>query len=283
MDDGSRRKNEIVYLQGDNEVKKVAVLFNLVFSLICLLGCTNKESYETQSVETEVQVVYATEVAEQTTIEIETEEVIEYSTYYVTAKNLYILDNPDLGSSIVGELLYGQDVNVHIDGEWAETEDENYISSQYLSDTPVEYISYEAPMTNGMKSYMPYGLFSSKSNQYKLQEMCYTGNYGIRQYNDRYCVAIGSHFGTSIGQYFDLVLENGVVIPCVMADQKADCHTDSDNIITVANGCMTEFVVDKSALHSDARVMGNISYCTEDWKSRVVEVRVYDKSAFSEY
>lgn len=38
-----------------------------------------------------------------------------------------------------------------------------------------------------------------------------------------------------------------------MADQKADCHTDDSNIVTVANGCMTEFVVDFVNLNGDAK------------------------------
>lgn len=38
--------------------------------------------------------------------------------------------------------------------------------------------------------------------------------------------------------------------------RKADCHTDDSNIITVANGCMTEFVVDFDNLNSDAKRMG---------------------------
>ena len=45
---------------------------------------------------------------------------------------------------------------------------------------------------------------------------------------------------------------------------------------------MTEFVVDFDNLNSDAKRMGDISYCSEDWKSRVVEVRVYDMNALSE-
>lgn len=31
------------------------------------------------------------------------------------------------------------------------------------------------------------------------------------------------------------------------ADQKADVDTDSDNIITKHNGCMSEFIVDSDA------------------------------------
>ena len=62
-----------------------------------------------------------------------------------------------------------------------------------------------------------------------------------------------------------------------MADQKADVHTDSLNIATLQNGCMSEFVVDNEKLNSNAKRMGDISYCTDLWKSRVVKVKVYKK------
>ena len=95
--------------------------------------------------------------------------------------------------------------------------------------------------------------------------------------NGRYCVAIGSHFGCKIGQYFDLILANGEVIPCIMADQKANKHTDSANIITTSTNCLSEFIVDRNALNRDAKRDGNISSCCEEWKSHVVKIRVYKK------
>ena len=95
--------------------------------------------------------------------------------------------------------------------------------------------------------------------------------------DDRYCVTLGSHFGCEIGQYFDLVLANGTVIPCIMGDVKSDNHTDSANIITVSTNCLSEFIVSKGNLNSDAKRDGNISSCCEEWKSHVVKVRVYKK------
>ena len=128
---------------------------------------------------------------------------------------------------------------------------------------------------------MPYTTITSKSSQqYKLQKIAYTGTYGIRQYDNRYCVAIGTAFNADVGTYFDLILANGTVITCVVADIKADRHTDSNNMITVANGCLTEFIVDSSALNRNAKRMGDISYCNEDWNSRVEKIRVYDKNVF---
>jgi hypothetical protein len=127
---------------------------------------------------------------------------------------------------------------------------------------------------------MPYTTITSTDTpQYYLQEnYAYTGKYGIRQVNGRYCVALGSYFTTEIGQLFDIVLENGTVIPCVLADQKDDKHTDQDNITTARNGCISEFVVETGCLSSKVRKNGSISYCTKSWNSPVVKIVIYDKN-----
>ena len=156
-----------------------------------------------------------------------------------------------------------------------------YICSEYISDEQLDYIEYIVPITSGFKSYMPYVTITSKSSpQYKLQQIAYTGTYGIRQYDNRYCVAIGTGFNADVGTYFDLILANGTVIPCIVADIKADRHTDSNNMVTIANGCLTEFIVDSSTLNRKAKRMGDISYCNKDWNSRVEKIRVYDKNVF---
>ena len=156
-----------------------------------------------------------------------------------------------------------------------------YMSLQYISNEKLNYRDYTVPITSGFKSYMPYTAITSKSSpQYKLQQIAYTGTYGIRQYDNRYCVAIGTAFNADVGTYFDLILANGTAIPCIVADIKADRHTDSNNMVTIANGCLTEFIVDSSALNKNAKRMGDISYCNEDWNSRVEKIRVYDKNVF---
>jgi hypothetical protein len=206
-------------------------------------------------------------------------EQLKYDNYWVCATRLNIRQEPNSDADIIDRLCFNEKISAAImDNGWAKIENiDGYVKADYLNDSELSYTDYDAPMTSGFKSYMPYNVFSSKSNQYKLQQKCGTGQYGIRQYNGRYCVALGSHFNAIVGQYFDLILENGTVIPCIMADQKADCHTDSSNIITVANGCMTEFIVDLSSLNSKAKQMGDISYCEDDWNSRVVTVRVYEE------
>ena len=158
-----------------------------------------------------------------------------------------------------------------------------YMSLQYISNEKLNYRDYTVPITSGFKSYMPYTAITSKSSpQYKLQQIAYTGTYGIRQYDNRYCVAIGTAFNVDVGTYFDLILANETVIPCIVSDIKADKHTDSNNMVTKESGCLTEFVVDNGLLNKMAKKMGDISYCSDKWNSRVEKVRVYEKNIFKE-
>lgn len=140
------------------------------------------------------------------------------------------------------------------------------------------YKDFVVPFNFGFKSYMGYKCITSKSSpQYVLQhERAYTGDYGIRQVDGRFCAAIGSYYTTEIGTLFDLILENGTIIPCILADQKADKDTCSKNIVTEHNGCLSEFVVDMQELNSKAKQMGDISYCNDDWNSPVAVIRIYN-------
>ena len=146
------------------------------------------------------------------------------------------------------------------------------------------YTEYEMPQNTGFKSYMSYtAITSQESPQYQLQKyFAYTGNYGIRQVNDRYCVAIGTAFNANVGTYFDLILENGEVIQCIVGDIKSDQHTDESNIITLNNGCVSEFIVDPDSLDFYAKTMGDISYCKEQWFSNVIKIKIYDRNVFFE-
>lgn len=160
--------------------------------------------------------------------------------------------------------------------------DDNLLCKKIVQD---DYISYRIPYNKGFKSYMSYKAITHKSSkQYKIQnKYAYTGTYGIRQVNDRYCVAVGTYFQMEVGTYFDLVLENGTVIQCILSDVKDNKHTLSDNITTASNGCVSEFITDIRCLPYDVRNnkgtgTGDISDCCEEWDSPVKEIRVYDKN-----
>ena len=173
---------------------------------------------------------------------------------------------------------YGDSVSewyrTYIDGE------AYYIHSDYLSSEKLDYQVFNIDQYIIFKSYTDYRcITSTSSSQYKLQtQYAYTGNYGIRMVGDRYCCALGSRFTSEIGTLFDIVLENGTVIPCVLSDQKADRHTDATNTYSLSCKCATEFTVDSSALVSSAKSMGDLSYVNESWNSAIDRIIVYDKT-----
>ena len=204
-----------------------------------------------------------------------------------TITNLNVRKEPSLDSEVLEVYLFNTPVSYSkYNDEWAKIQYNSeiaYMILDYISDKKIDYQDYMAQKTSGFKSYMPYTTITSKSSQqYKLQQMAYTGTYGIRQYDNRYCVAIGTAFNADVGTYFDLILANKTVIPCIVADIKADKHTDSSHMVTKESGCLTEFVVDNCSLNKMAKKMGDISYCSDKWNSRVEKVRVYEKNIFKE-
>ena len=217
-------------------------------------------------------------------IKIINEPIIEEYYEGWTTANLNVRREPSLESEILEVYSFNTLIKYSKYNEkWAKIQYKTeiaYVSLDYISNEKLNYKEYIVPKTSGFKSYMPYTAITSKSSpQYKLQCKAYTGDYGIRMYDGRFCVAIGTGFNANVGTYFDLILANGAVIPCIVADIKANNHTDSNNMVTKASGCLTEFVINSSKLHKEAKRMGDISYCCEEWNSRVEKVRVYDKSA----
>lgn len=205
------------------------------------------------------------------------ENLEEYVDVWVTT-NLNIRKEPDTKSKIKGIYSYGQKITVtYINDDWAKIkESQYYVSRKYLIEEEITYSTYDVPSNNSIKSYMDYGKITLKSsNQYKLQESAYTGNYGIRMVNGRYCIAVGSYYTTKIGTYLDVVLENGEVIRGVLAECKADRDTDSTNRIH-SDGSAIEFVVDEKSLNSTARKYGDVSK-VNNWDSKVDYIKIYDK------
>lgn len=207
-----------------------------------------------------------------------------------TTSKLNVRDSSSLNGNVVKTLEFNVSVEYFDYGdnkEWVELvgndNEKMYINSNYISDTKCEYQEFAVPNNKGFKSYMSYKSITSKpSPQYKLQHnFAYTGTYGIRQVGGRYCVAVGTAFGADVGTYIDLVLSNGTIIPCVIGDIKADIHTESNNIVTASNGCVSEFVCDVSKLDKNVKTNGDISYANENWNSKVVTIKIYDKNVLN--
>ena len=202
-----------------------------------------------------------------------------------TKVSLNIRSKPSAKSKIKGTLRYNEKVKViKHSKKWSRLiskkgKTSGYVRSKYLSKKPRKSREYEIPEYSGMKSWMDYRKITDTSSpQYKLQqEYAETGDYGLRTVDGRYCVAIGYAFEPKIGQYFDLVLENGTVIPCIISDEKRRSDTDSDNIFTYETDCCSEFVVDNESLSTKAHLHGDISDVNEDWDSPVEYIKIYTK------
>ena len=201
-----------------------------------------------------------------------------------TTTTLNVREEPNTDSNILDVLPFNTYIKYYeYDDEWAEISFDNgqaYISRYYISDEECDFVMYDVPKTRGFKSYMPYtAITNKKSKQYKLQQIASTGAYGIRVVDSRYLVAIGTAFNAEVGTYIDLILEDGFVIPCIVGDVKADKHTDSTNMVTSANGCVSEFLIDSKALHKSIKKSGDVSSCNENWNGCVRAIVVYSKSA----
>lgn len=132
---------------------------------------------------------------------------------------------------------------------------------------PIEFgIRMETPPNDFKKSYMDADCITSRgSKAYNLKSK-YLLDYstGIWTVNGRYCAAVGSYYTRDIGRYFTIVLTNGRMIPCILADCKQDGHTDPTHRQN-PNGSVVEFIVNTSSLPLTARKMGDCSYCTSYW------------------
>lgn len=203
-----------------------------------------------------------------------------------------IKEQPDSNSKSLYSILFNTEIT-YIEFDNTETTDKwvqvfygdisGYIQKKYISQEKNIYKEYTVPKNKGFKSYMRYTAITSKTSyQYKLQYegYAYTGEYGIRQVNGRYCMAIGSYFNVVIGQYFDIVLENGTIIEAIKGDAKADIHTDKQNIFGLENGCCSEFIIDGDVVDERILVLGNMSYCKPEWQSPVKAIRVYNIKIF---
>lgn len=178
--------------------------------------------------------------------------------------------------------MYGNKVKYKkVNSKWSSVKSKKmhfkgYIMTKYISSKSLKKgTTYTNIPSYKLWSYMDYRcITNTSSKQYKLQRRAYTGNYGIRQVKGRYCIAVGSYYTTKIGTKIDLVLNNGTVVPCILADCKANKHTDRYNQKT-SDGSLVEFVVNTSSLTRMARRMGDISYSNSKWRSKIKKIIIY--------
>lgn len=131
------------------------------------------------------------------------------------------------------------------------------------------------------KSYMDYrnlGCYLQKD----LQDLASTDEYGFRRLDDRYMIAVGTAVSEGVGDYITLILENGTEIKCMVGDIKDDVDTQGNNIVTKANLCVSEFIVDTDTMDKGILRKGSISFAFEDWVSKVEYIKLENRNYFEE-
>ena len=210
--------------------------------------------------------------------------------------NVRTYPSMDEPSEVVGVLPFAEEVyytsleSPHAGWVVIEYEGEyRFIAEKFINDEkpmPVSssvvmnasYSDYSVPSDN-RKSYMGWKSITNRSSlQYKLQQAAYTGDYGVREVNGRYCIAIGSYYGASIGQYIDVILEDGTILPCIKGDAKKNSDTINGNAVG-ADGGAVEFIVSTDSIPRAARQQGSMTEGT-GWGSKVVTIRVYNANYF---
>ena len=121
------------------------------------------------------------------------------------------------------------------------------------------------------KCYMDYRTITDTSSpQWQLQQRSHTDQNGLRKVNDRYCVALGSAFGTKIGAKYVIELETGAQFRCILADQKADKDTNAQHTADM-NGAVVEFIIDSQYLPDRVKTMGDVS-CIDGMEGKIKRI-----------
>ena len=225
-------KNAVV-TESEHETKTIAV---------------EGSSNDTKTIAVGVETVYAAQEAESTTEETEGEAAAESTA----------VENIAAESAAAAEQEQAADVSA--DSQAADEQAAVSTSS----------VTYEVPSYSGNKSYESYRVIR-RGKAGTLQTMAQTNADGFRMVQGRYLVAVGYSFGASRGQYIDLTLENGTVIPCIVGDMKAAP-------IFSANGCCSEFIVDTAVIKNVVNT-GDVSDYRSDWDSPVDTITVHNTFA----
>jgi hypothetical protein len=121
------------------------------------------------------------------------------------------------------------------------------------------------------KTYMSYTAVTSRNSaQYKLlnSSKAYTDTKtGLRMYEGRICIAMGTGYASKIGTKINLVMANGSVVKCVLGDVKSNKHTDSTNRYQAQDGSVAEMIIDRRYFKSTSQYPSEL-----DGKIKRVEI-----------
>jgi len=150
--------------------------------------------------------------------------------------------------------------------------------------SPIPYVVKEVDKGHPFKPFTGYWAYNLKgSAQHKLQKVARTDERtGIRVVTDpygveRYCVALGTFWAGGhpehIGRCLDVVMVNGSVLPCVLADVKRQEDAKGNKYGRINNDVL-EFIVDERYLPSG--VYGDMQRAGAEFEGDVKEMIIYD-------
>lgn len=121
------------------------------------------------------------------------------------------------------------------------------------------------------KTFMDYRAVTNVySDQYKLlnSDKAYTDpNTGLRMYDGRICIAVGTFYANKIGTKINLVMSNGSVVECVLGDVKSDANTDETHRYQAQDGSVAEMIVDR-------RVFKSINQYPAELSGRIARIEI---------
>lgn len=132
-----------------------------------------------------------------------------------------------------------------------------------------EYTDLSVPtnVNTSFKTWMDWRCITNKASaQYKLIQkwgwrdengfMRASGEKELGIDDDYYLIALGSFYGSEIGTKYKITTDTGNVFYGMLADQKADIHTNRTNQYA-RNNDVVEFLVDTRYLRKDVKRMGS--------------------------
>jgi cell wall-associated NlpC family hydrolase len=86
-----------------------------------------------------------------------------------------------------------------------------------------------------------------ESDQYKFNQGCVNDSEGFRRHGDYYLVALGTYYGSAVGEKYNLTFTqddgSSLVIRAVRGDTKSDSDTDANHQYHLTDGSVVEFIM----------------------------------------
>lgn len=160
----------------------------------------------------------------------------------------------------------------------------DYIPQVQREVTVIEKTAYRnivdlPDIESSFKTFMDYRTITdSTSKQWALQQDAHTDENGLRKIGEYYCIAVGSGIVDKIGTKLKIKLVSGSEFYAIVADQKADIHTDKTNKyrhVSNGRGNVIEFIVNENCLPAIVLQMGNVDYMPNgNFSGEILEIEV---------